>query len=103
MKIKLLNKAYKQGIDSFYNTFFTDKEAGLRLFVDHLRYHRDFYTITATTSIDKDIMLQTKVSTIAAAVAEFDAYDSCCEVDEKSFHLNNFFEIIKQNVEEWLE
>ena len=41
-----------------------------------------------------------KLATIITAVAE---YEASITTNQKAFHWNNFCELVKQNMEDWLE
>jgi hypothetical protein len=100
---KQLSKAYNKRLKELSKEFFINNEIGLQLFVEYLRYTRDFLILSTAESIEKDNKLKVKLATIMAAIAEFDAYCSYDIKDKKTFHLDNFFEITKQNMEAWLE
>lgn len=99
-QIKQLNKAYKKSLKMINKSFFKSNTIGLLLFAEYLRYIRD----SALLSIKEDVQETNKVSTqlniITAAIAEFEA---CADSDKKAFHWNNFWELVKQNMEDWLE
>jgi hypothetical protein len=97
-----LNKAYKKSFKALNKNFFKQKNVGLLLFVDYLRYLRD--SLALTTEDDVDIKL--RLATINAAIAEFEAYNKSsnnANDTQKAFHWANFCELFKQNMEEWLE
>lgn len=94
-----LKKAYNKTLAHLQKSFFKDNSAGLLLFAEYLRYLRDCTILTATEA-EPDLKIYT--ATIIAAVAEFDAYRHSTDHQQKSFHWNNFCELVKQNMEDWL-
>jgi hypothetical protein len=99
-KTAQLNKAYSKRFKIINENFFTNKETGLVLFVEYLKCLRD--TIILETSMDLNKTESTKIATIVTAIAEFDAYKISQDENKKAFHWNNFCELIKLNMEEWL-
>jgi hypothetical protein len=90
-KIKQLKKAYKKRFNKQLNkTVLNTDISGTILFVEHLKYLRDMYILT-----QKSINI---ISTLNAAIEEFEAFRS----NQKDFHWNNFCEIIKLNMREWV-
>ena len=99
-KIKQLNQAYSKRFKRINKHLLAKKDSnnvavltsdsGLILFVEHLKYLRDFYLVTQG-SINA-------ATTLNAAIEEFEAY---CDT-LKDFHWNNFCEHIKLNMKEWL-
>lgn len=95
-QIKQLNKAYKKNFAALNKAFFQSKKTGLKMFVEYLRYLRDLM-ILSTESLDK---ANTEFATITTAIAE---YEASLNTEQKTFHWNNFCELVKQNMEDWLE
>ena len=92
-------KSTLKSLDNAYNKRFRQlnkdilnitANTGLLVFIESLKYMRDIYTI-AQKSVDT-------ISTLNAAIEEFEAYTTT----KKEFHLNNFCEFVKLNMEEWL-
>ena len=56
-------------------------------------------------STDYDIIEAEKnaasIATLVMAIAEYEA--SIYSVEQKSFHWNNFCELLRENMEDWLE
>jgi hypothetical protein len=98
-----LNRAYSKKIKIASKDFFTKKDVGLVLFVEYLRYLRDTLIIKVPTALTNESAHKTKIATLATAIAEFDTYRISQEESKKTFHWNNFCELIKLNMEEWLE
>lgn len=98
LQIKQLNKAYKKSFKQLNKSFFKDNKAGLTIFVEYLRYLRDYYVVTASEPLNNN----TKLTTLMTAIAEFDATKITAENSQKEFHWNNFCEFVKLNMEEWL-
>ena len=99
--IKQLNKAYTSRFKYLQKSFFINKEAGLILFIEYLRYLRDFCILS---EYHKDLEgSKVKMASIIATIAEFDAYKQTQDSQQKIFHWNNFCELFKQNMEDWLK
>lgn len=101
---KQIAKVYKKSFSLLYKDFFKDTNIGLKLFVEYLRYLRDLVTcdVNNEESIERAL---TKMAIITTAIAEFDAYERSKDTynsQQKVFHWNNFCELLKQNMEEWL-
>lgn len=96
-QVKQLNKAYKKSFNTLNKSLFQSKSAGLNIFIEHLRYLRDLMILSTNDDLDK---INTKLATIITAVAE---YEASVNTDKKVFHWNNFCELVKQNMEDWLE
>lgn len=99
-QVKQLNKAYKKSFATLNKSFFQSKSAGLVLFVEHLRYLRDLMILSAEGDLEKINNTNMRLATIIAAIAE---YEASIDAEQKVFHWNNFCELVKQNMEDWLE
>lgn len=99
-QIKQLNKAYKKSFNTLNKALLQSKSAGLSIFVEHLRYLRDLMLLVADDDLEKVSKTHTKLTTIITAVAE---YEASINTSQKVFHWNNFCELIKYNMEDWLE
>lgn len=99
-QIKYLNKAYKKSFNNLNKALFQSKTAGLNILVEHLKYLRDLMILSAEGDLEKIYKTNTKLATIITAVAE---YEASVSTDQKVFHWNNFCELVKQNMEDWLE
>ena len=99
-QVKQLNKAYKKSFNTLNKAILQSKSAGLGIFVEHLRYLRDSMILSVNGDIEKVYKTNTKLATIITAVAE---YEASIDAEQKIFHWNNFCELVKQNMEEWLE
>jgi hypothetical protein len=95
---KQLNKAYEKRLKTLNKNFFKDSKIGLLLYVEYLKYLRD----SCILDYYKDGQCQLKIATLTAAIAEFYAYSENESEGIKSFHWNNFCELMKLNMEEWL-
>lgn len=93
-----LDKAYSSRINKLAKNFIVNKNSGLDILVEQLKYTRDSLLIKATENKE----LSTKIASIVVAVDEYEAYKKSEETAQKVFHWNNFFEFIKLNMEEWL-
>ena len=99
-QIKQLNKAYRRSFNTLNKSLCHSKSAGLDIFVEHLRYLRDLMILSIEDDLEKVNKTNTKLITITTAVAE---YEASLNTEQKAFHRNNFCELVKQNMEEWLE
>ena len=99
-QIKQLNKAYKKSFNTLNKSLLQSKSAGLSIFVEHLRYLRDSMILSVDGDLEKNYKTNTKLATIITAVAE---YEASISTDQRVFHWNNFCELVKHNMEEWLE
>lgn len=88
----IYNKKLKQNA----NYLFENNKAGLMSFAEYLRFLRD--CIILSTKADT-----ATAATITMAVAELDAYLGCTDSSKSLFHWNNFCELIRLNMEEWLK
>ena len=98
LQIKQLKKAYKSSLKNTKKQIVsTDKNIGLNLFVEHLKYLRDLYTLKTTIDFSNTTFIS-----LITAIAEFDAYKKTADDSQKCFHWQNFCELLKQNMKEWL-
>lgn len=100
-EIKQLNKAYEISFDRLQKSIFTDKKNGFVLFTEYLKYLRD--SIVLQEQYEESDNAKLKLATIITAIAEFDAYKQTQDTKQKTFHWNNFCELLKQNMEDWLK
>ena len=89
-EVKQLNKAYIKRFKQLNKNILTTEDAGLIVFVEHLKYLRDAYILTLQSA--------DTIATLNTAIEEFEAYRKT----KKDFHWNNFCEFLKQNMKEWL-
>jgi hypothetical protein len=99
-QLKQLKRAYKRSFTTLNKSLFQSKAASLSIFIEHLRYLRDSMILLTEGDFEKASKTNTKLVTIVAAVAE---YEASTHADQKAFHWNNFCELVKQNMEDWLE
>jgi len=99
-QVKQLNKAYKKSFNTLDKSFFQSKTAGLNLFVEYLRYLRDLIILSAEGDLEKTNKTNTRLATIITAIAE---YEASIKTEQRVFHWSNFCELVKQNMEDWLE
>ncbi len=95
---KQLNKAYEKRLKTLNKDFFKDNKTGLFLYVEYLKYLRDNFVLDSY----KDDSDGLKIAALNAAIAEFYAYAESNVEGTKRFHWNNFCELIRLNMEEWL-
>ena len=99
-QIKQLNKAYKKSFKTINKSFFKSNAIGLLSFVEYLRYLRDLAILTTKEELQSGEAAGARLNSLITAIAEFEA---CAESDKKAFHWNSFWELVKQNMEDWLE
>ena len=97
-QVKQLNKAYKKSFNTLNKSFFQSKTAGLNMFVEYLRYLRDLMILSAEEDLEKAD--NTRLAAIITAIAE---YEASTNTEQRVFHWSNFCELVKQNMEDWLE
>lgn len=90
-----LNKAYTKRFKQLNKKLIDAPEAGLLLFIEHLRYLRDCQIINGS----KKPSVKSKVSSLNVAITEFEMYQE----SKKEFHWRNFCEFVKLNMGEWLK
>ena len=95
---KQLNNAYEKRLKILNKDFFKNNKTGLLLYVEYLKYLRDNFILDS----HKDDRDKLKIAALNAAIAEFYAYDKGEVEDVKHFHWNNFCELMRLNMEEWL-
>jgi hypothetical protein len=100
-EIKRLNKAYIKSFNHLQKNFFIKRDSGLLLFVEYLKYLRDSAILTEGSNDSENSKL--KIATLITTIAELNAYNQSKEYKQKAFHWNNFCELIKQNMEDWLK
>ena len=112
-----LKKAYKARLKILNNKkFLGDIGTSVLSLVEQLRYLRDTLIIEKPIKVPKPVepfieFSEGKeientdgetLSTLVAAIAEFDAYLDSDDLAQRNFHFNNFWEFVKLNIEEWL-
>lgn len=97
-QVKLINNAYAKRLKKLNKSFFDSNQTGLIIFVEYLKLIRDRLIIGYADYPDA----QTAMATVITAVAEVEAFLDPQEATNKVFHWNNFCELVKQNMEEWL-
>jgi hypothetical protein len=101
--IAQLNKAYSKRFKAINKNFFVNKDTGLILFIEYLKYLRDVFIIKTANNLDNYEYMKTKIATLTTTIAEFETYTNNHDKNKKNFHWNNFCEFIKLNMEDWLE
>ena len=99
-QIKQLKNAYKKSFNTLNKSFFQSKTVGLNMFVEYLRYLRDLMILSADEDLEKVSKTNTKLATIITAIAE---YEASTNIEQRVFHWSSFCELVKQNMEDWLE
>jgi hypothetical protein len=99
-QVKQLNKAYKKSFNTLNKSFFQSTTTGLDMFVEYLRYLRDLMILSAAGDLEQESKTNIRLATIITAIAE---YEASANTEQKVFHWNNFCELVRQNMEDWLE
>lgn len=89
-KINQLNKAYLNRFKQLNKNILNEKDSGLIIFVEYLKYLRDINIVKQKST--------NAIATLNAAIEEFEAFRK----NKKDFHWNNFCEFVKLNMKEWL-
>ena len=100
-QIAKLDKAYRKNFKELSKYFFGNRETGLIFFIEYLRYLRDHFIIESNSLPEED-PAKIKLATLVTAIAEFDAYLLDKDTSKKVFHWNNFCELVKLNMEDWI-
>ena len=101
--LKQLTNAYTKRVKQLNKNFTKTPDTGLLIFVEQLRYLRDTIIIKCSGEQEELENDPSEAATsLVVAIAEFDAYRSSTEKEQKEFHWNNFCEFVKLNMEEWL-
>ena len=100
LQLKQLRNAYKKSFKKLNKTLVKEKEAGIQLFIEHLKFIRDLLILSSEEDLSKINIINTKIATLNTAIAEFEASKTSTQ---KTFHWNNFCELFKQNMGDWLE
>lgn len=98
---KQLKKAYKKRFKVLNKSFFDDSASGILLFNEYLKYLRDFMIVNTDDYLESDEK-NTRIATINTTVAELASWQKTDNESKKDFHWNNFCELIKLNMKEWL-
>ena len=101
-QLKQLDNAYRKNFKALSKQFFDSKETGLIFFIEYLRYIRDHLVLEPGGTSDENLT-KTKLATLVTAIAEVDAYFINQDTTKKTFHWNNFCELVKLNMEDWLD
>lgn len=101
-QLKQLDSAYRKNFKALSKQFFNNKETGLIFFIEYLRYIRDHLVLEPNSTLDENLT-KTKLATLVTAIAEADAYFTSQDITKKTFHWSNFCELMKLNMEDWLD
>lgn len=96
-----LKRAYYKKFKKLSKQFFKNKETGLIFFIEYLRYMRDYSIVTSANLASEATKI--KLATLATAIAEADTYIIEQDSTKKLFHWNNFCELARLNMWEWLK
>lgn len=121
-----LYKTYDKRLKKDHAESFKNLTNSMNYFVTYLKFMRDYYILTEPLVLDSGEE-NLKIASLATAVSEYEKYQNCEhnyysfdgvkmiykiegtkeEVQqkynlEKSFHWNNFWNLVKLNMEDWL-
>ncbi len=99
---KRLMRSYNKSFKFLIKSVTKDQTVGILLFNTYLKYLRDTLILSASFDLTKQFPAKTKIATLTAAAAEFDSWQKCEDKAKKIFHWNNFCELVKLNIEDWL-
>ena len=91
--LSLLNKAFAKRLRQLNRDILKANDAGLTLFVEHLKYLRDAHILS-----NSSVEVSPSITALSTAIEEFEAYRK----SQKDFHWNNFCEFLKLYMKEWL-
>ena len=125
-EFKQLCQTYDKVLKKEHTTNFKSLTNPMDYFVDYLRFMRDYYILTEPLILESGEE-NLKIASLATAVSEYEQYQSCehkyyrfdgteaiCRVSgtseevqqqynkEKTFHWNNFWNLIRLNIEDWM-
>ena len=94
-----LNKAYTKRFKQLNKNLLKTNEAGLLIFIEHLKYLRDSSILKTINNLEKPVETDPRIASLSIAITEFEMYQK----SKKEFHWRNFCEFVKLNTEEWLK
>lgn len=98
-----LDAAYKKSFNRINKNKDFELTTGLCLFVEYLKYSRDSILTRTANNVQKHDFVKAKLASLIAAIAEFEAYINInTPMQQQTFHWNNFCELVRLNMEEWL-
>lgn len=125
-EFKQLCQTYDKVLKNDHATNFKSLTNPMSYFVDYLKFMRDYYILTEPLVLESGEE-NLKIAAIATAVSEYEQYQNCIhkyygfdgaqviyktaasseEVQkqynkEKMFHWNNFWNLVRLNMEDWM-
>jgi hypothetical protein len=125
-EFKQLYKAYDKKLKKDHELNFKDLNNSMNYFVTYLKFMRDYYILTEPLILESGEE-NLKIASLATAVSEYEKYQTCehkyygfdgtqiiYKVEgtseeiqqlyntEKTFHWNNFWNLIRLNMEDWM-
>lgn len=125
-EFKQLCQTYDKVLKNEHATSFNNLTNNMNYFVTYLKFMRDYYILTEPLILDSGEE-NLKIASLATAVSEYEQYQNCEhkyysfdganviykvsgtseEVQqqynkEKTFHWNNFWNLIRLNMEDWM-
>jgi hypothetical protein len=98
-KVQLEN-AYTKKLKKLVKNGFNYKYLGPSILNEQLKYTRDFLILNNLNSLEQE-PIKTNIATLATAIAEFEAFQTAQEPEQKAFHWQSFCDFVKLNMEEW--
>ena len=125
-EFKQLYKTYDKKLKNDHEVSFKNLTNSMNYFVTYLKFMRDYYILTESVVLESGEE-NLKIASLATAVSEYEKYQTCehnyygfdgaeviYKIDgtsdevqqkynlEKAFHWNNFWNLVKLNMEDWL-
>ena len=125
-EFKQLCQTYDKVLKNDHSTNFKSLINPMGYFVDYLKFMRDYYILTEPLVLDSEEE-NLKIAAIATAVSEYEQYQNCEQKyygfdgtkviykipgtreevqqqynKEKNFHWNNFWNLVRLNMEDWM-
>ena len=97
MNIKKLQKTYLKRFKRLIKSIPKTRNSGFILFNEYLKYLLDTLIIEPTVD-PADI----RIVTLTTAIAELEAYSMESAAKQKQLHWKAFWDIVKQNMEDWI-
>ena len=125
-EFKQLYRAYDKVLKNDHTTDFKNLTNPMNYLVSYLKFMRDYYILTEPLVLDSGEE-NLKIAALATAVSEYEQYQNCihkyygfngtqviyktgCTSEEvqqqynkeRAFHWNNFWNLIRLNMEDWM-
>ena len=125
-EFKQLYKAYDKVLKKDHAESVKKLTNNMDYFIDYLKFMRDYYILTEPLILESGEE-NLRIASLATAISEYEQYQTCIhkyygfegqqivhKADstredvqqqyniEKAFHWNNFWELVKLNMEDWM-